>query len=141
MTPVFDSFCARCSCLRKRGVVDRPVGRLPYGKAITSQAPEATVRAAGGWHTRLCPSVVTALAIGAAFLGCMQEAGSARVIAWSFVLSGLAFPALPMARGRDIAVLSHERAVRQLGGLHGKCLGALSSLVGAVALVSGGRLM
>jgi hypothetical protein len=96
MTPVFDSYCA---WLLLSGSVVLLIGLLagvPYGRAITRQASETIVRAWRLAHSSLAIGGTTSLATGAV-LPWLQAGGWERpVIAWSFVLSGLAFSiALP----------------------------------------------
>lgn len=136
MTPVFDSNCA---LLLLCGSVVLLIGLLagyPYGKAITSQAPEATIRAWRLAHSSLALGGTTSLAIGAA-LPWLPVAGWDRpVIAWSFVLSGLAFSiALPYGAWTGYRGLVAEGPFDNWMVYGGNVVGALSSLVGAVALV------
>jgi hypothetical protein len=137
MTPVFDSNCA---LLLLSGSMVSLIGLLagyPYGKAITSQAPEAVVRAWRLAHSSLALGGTTSLAIGAV-LPWLHQAGWERpVIAWSFVLSGLAFSiALPYGAWKGYRGLVAEGPFGNWVVYGGNVVGALSSLVGAVALVS-----
>ena len=136
MTPVLDSYCA---LLLVSGSVVLLIGLLagfPYGKAITTQAPEPIVRAWRLAHSSLAIGGTTSLAIGA-MLPWLQAGGWERpVIAWSFVLSGLAFSiALPYGAWKGhrglVAAGPFDNGVVYAGNV----VGALSSLVGAVALV------
>lgn len=137
MTPVFDSNCA---LLLLSGSMSLLIGLLagyPYGKAITSQAPEAIVRAWRLAHSSLALGGTTSLATGAV-LPWLHVAGWERpVIAWSFVLSSVAFSiALPYGAWKGHRGLVAEGPFDNWVVYGGNVVGALSSLVGAVALVS-----
>ena len=136
MTPVFDS---NCGLLLLSGSMALLIGLLagyPYGKAITSQAPEAIVRAWRLAHSSLALGGTTSLATGAV-LPWLPVAGWERpVIAWSFVLSSLAFSiALPYGAWKGHRGLVAEGPFDNWVVYGGNVAGALSSLVGAVALV------
>ena len=136
MTPVFDSYCA---LLILAGTVVLLIGLLagfPYGKAITGQATEAIVRAWRLAHSALAIGGTTSLATGAVLPWVHAGGWERPVIAWGFVLSGLAFSiALPYGawkghRGLDAAGPFDNWVV-----YWGNVVGALSSLIGAAALV------
>lgn len=136
MTPVFDTYCA---LLLVSGSVVLLIGLLagyPYGKAITSQALEPIVRAWRLAHSSLVIGGTTSLAIGAV-LPWLHAGGWERpVIAWSFVLSGLAFSiALPYGAWKGHRGLVAEGPLDNWVVYGGNVVGALSSLVGSVALV------
>jgi hypothetical protein len=136
MTPVFDSYCA---LLLFSGSVVLLIGLLagyPYGKAITRQALEPVVRAWRLAHSSLAIGGTTSLAT-AAVLPWLHAGGWERpVIAWSFVLSGLAFSiALPYGAWKGHRGLVAEGPFDNWVVYGGNVVGALSSLVGAVALV------
>ncbi len=136
MTPVFDSYCA---LLLLSGSLVLLIGLLagyPYGKAITRQALEPVVRAWRLAHSALAIGGTTSLAIGAV-LPWLHAGGWERpVIAWSFVLSGLAFSiALPYGAWKGHRGLVAEGPFDNWMVYGGNVVGALSSLVGAVALV------
>lgn len=136
MTPVFDSYCA---LLLLSGSMVLLIGLLagyPYGKAITRQALEPVVRAWRLAHSSLAIGGTTSLAIGAV-LPWLHAGGWERpVIAWSFVLSGLAFSiALPYGAWKGHRGLVAEGPFDNWVAYGGNVVGALSSLVGAVALV------
>jgi hypothetical protein len=136
MTPVFDSYCA---LLLLSGSVVLLIGLLagyPYGKAITSQASEPIVRAWRLAHSSLAMGGTTSLATGAV-LPWLNAGGWERpVIAWSLVLSGLAFSiALPYGAWKGHRGLVAEGPFDNWVVYGGNVVGALSSLVGAVALV------
>ncbi|MGH2437046.1 MAG: hypothetical protein ACRDFA_08635 [bacterium] len=136
MTPTFDAYCA---LLLFSGSVVLLIGLLagyPYSRAITSHAAEAVV---GAWrlaHSSLAMGGTASLAIGAA-LPWLHVGGWERpVIAWSFVLSGLAFSiALLHGARTGHRGLSPEGPFDNRVVYAGNVLGALSSLVGTVALV------
>jgi hypothetical protein len=135
MTPVFDSYCA---LLLFSGSVVLLIGLLagfPYGRAITRQALEPVVRAWRLAHSSLTIGGTTSLATGAV-LPWLQAGGWERpVIAWSFVLSGLAFSiALPYGAWKGHRGLVAEGPFDNWVVYGGNVVGALSSLVGAVAL-------
>jgi hypothetical protein len=136
VAPVFDAYCAG---LLLTGSVVLLVGLLagfPYSKAITNDAPEAKVRAWRLAHSALALGGTTSLATGA-LLPWLQAGGWERpVIAWSFALSGLAFSiALPYGAWKGhrglVAAGPPDNWVVYMGNV----VGALSSLVGSVALV------
>jgi hypothetical protein len=136
MTPVFDSYCA---LLLLSGSLVLLIGLLagyPYGKAITRQALEPVVRAWRLAHSSLAIGGTTSLAIGAV-LPWLHAGGWERpVIAWSFVLSGLAFSiALPYGAWKGHRGLVAEGPFDNWVVYGGNVVGALSSLVGAVVLV------
>jgi hypothetical protein len=136
MTPVFDSYCA---LLLLSGSLVLLIGLLagyPYGKAITRQALEPVVRAWRLAHSSLAIGGTTSLATGAV-LPWLHAGGWERpVIAWSFVLSGLAFSiALPYGAWKGHRGLVAEGPFDNWVVYGGNVVGALSSLVGAVALV------
>ena len=108
----------------------------PYGKAITSQASESIVRAWRLAHSSLAMGGTTSLATGAV-LPWLNAGGWERpVIAWSLVLSGLAFSiALPYGAWKGHRGLVAEGPFDNWVVYGGNVVGALSSLVGAVALV------
>jgi hypothetical protein len=135
MTPVFDSYCA---LLLLSGSLVLLIGLLagyPYGKAITRQASEPIVRAWRLAHSSLAIGGTTSLATGAV-LPWLHAGGWERpVIAWSFVLSGLAFSiALPYGAWKGHRGLVAEGPFDNWVVYGGNVVGALSSLVGAVAL-------
>ena len=136
MTPVFDSYCA---LLLLSGSVVLLIGLLagyPYGKAITSQASEPIVRAWRLAHSSLAIGGTTSLATGAVLPWLHAEGWERPVIAWSFVLSGLAFSiALPYGAWKGHRGLVAEGPFDNWVVYGGNVVGALSSLVGAVALV------
>ena len=136
MTPVFDSYCA---LLLLSGSLVLLIGLLagyPYGKAITKQAAEPIVRAWRLAHSSLALGATTSLATGAV-LPWLHAGGWERpVIAWSFVLSGLAFSiAVPYGAWKGNRGLVAEGPFDNWVVYGGNVVGALSSLVGAVALV------
>ncbi len=108
----------------------------PYGKAITGGAVEETVRAWRLAHSSLAIGGTTSLATGA-LLPWLHTGGWDRpVIAWSFVLSGLAFSiALPYGAWKGQRGLMADGPFANRVVYAGNVVGALSSLVGAVALV------
>jgi len=136
MTPVFDFYCA---LLLACGSVVLLIGLLagyPYGKAITTQAAEPVIRAWRLAHSSLAIGGTTSLATGAV-LPWLHAGGWERpVIAWSFVLSGLAFSiALPYGAWKGHRGLAAEGPLDNWVVYAGNIVGAASSLVGAVALV------
>ncbi|MDQ2942347.1 MAG: hypothetical protein M3R21_01600 [Candidatus Dormibacteraeota bacterium] len=136
MTPVFDSYCA---LLLLSGSLVLLIGLLagyPYGKAITRQALEPVVRAWRLAHSSLAIGGTTSLATGA-LLPWLHAGGWERpVIAWSFVLSGLAFSiALPYGAWKGHRGLVAEGPFDNWVVYGGNVVGAVSSMVGAVALV------
>ena len=136
MTPVFDSYCA---LLLVSGSVVLLIGLLagyPYGKAIARQALEPVVRAWRLAHSSLAIGGTTSLAMSAV-LPWLHAGGWERpVIAWSFVLSGLAFSiALPYGAWKGHRGLVAEGPFDNWVVYGGNVVGAASSLVGAVALV------
>jgi hypothetical protein len=136
MTPVFDSYCA---LLLLSGSLVLLIGLLagyPYGKAITRQALEPVVRAWRLAHSSLAIGGTTSLAAGAV-LPWLHAGGWERpVIAWSFVLSGLAFSiALPYGAWKGHRGLVAEGPFDNWVVYGGNVVGAVSSLVGAVVLV------
>ncbi len=136
MTPVFDFHCA---LLLVSGSVVSLIGLVagfPYGQAITSQAPETVVRAWRLAHSSLVMGGTTSLAIGAA-LPWLQAGGWERpVIAWSFVLSGLAFSiALPYGAWKGHRGLVANGPFDNWIVYCGNVAGAMSSLVGTAVLV------
>jgi hypothetical protein len=136
MTPVFDSYCA---LLLLSGSLVLLIGLLagyPYGKAITRRASEPIVRAWRLAHSSLAIGGTTSLATGAV-LPWLHAGGWERpVIAWSLVLSGLAFSiALPYGAWKGHRGLVAEGPFDNWVVYGGNVVGALSSLVGAVALV------
>jgi hypothetical protein len=137
MTPVFDSNCA---LLLLSGSITLLIGLLagyPYGKAITSQAPEATARAWRLAHSSLALGGTTSLAIGAVLPWLHVTGWERPLIAWSFVLSSLAFSiALPYGAWKGHRGLVAEGPFDNWVVYGGNVVGAMSSLVGAVALVS-----
>jgi len=137
MTPVFDSNCALLLLSGSMALLIGLLAGYPYGKAITSQAPEAIVRAWRLAHSSLALGGTTSLATGAV-LPWLHVAGWERpVIAWSFVLSSLAFSiALPYGAWKGHRGLVAEGPFDNWVVYGGNVVGALSSLVGAVALVS-----
>ena len=137
MTPVFDSNCALLLLSGSMALLVGLLAGYPYGKAITSQAPEAIVRAWRLAHSSLALGGTTSLATGAV-LPWLDVAGWERpVIAWSFVLSSVAFSiALPYGAWKGHRGLVAEGPFDNWVVYGGNVIGALSSLVGAVALVS-----
>ena len=137
MTPVFDSNCA---LLLLSGSVVLLIGLLagyPYSKAITSHAPEAIVRAWRLAHSALALGGTTSLATGAVLPWLLVSGWERPIIAWSFALSGLAFSiALPCGAWTGYRGLVAEGPFNNWIVYGGNVVGALSSLVGAVALVS-----
>jgi hypothetical protein len=108
----------------------------PYGKAITRRALEPIVRAWRLAHSSLAIGGTTSLATGAV-LPWLHAGGWERpVIAWSFVLSGLAFSiALPYGAWKGHRGLVAEGPFDNWVVYGGNVVGALSSLVGTAALV------
>ena len=137
MTPVFDSNCALLLLSGSITLLISLLAGYPYGRAITSQAPEAVVRAWRLAHSSLALGGTTSLAIGAV-LPWLDGGGWERpVIAWSFVLSSLAFSiALPYGAWKGHRGLVAEGPFDNWVVYGGNVVGALSSLIGAVALVS-----
>ena len=137
MTPAFDINCALLLLSGSITLLISLLAGYPYGKAITSQAPEAVVRAWRLAHSSLALGGTTSLAIGAV-LPWLHGGGWERpVIAWSFVLSSLAFSiALPYGAWKGHRGLVAEGPFDNWVVYGGNVVGALSSLIGAVALVS-----
>ena len=136
MTPVFDSSCALLLLSGSVVLLIALVTGYPYGQAITSQAPEATVRAWRLAHSSLAIGGTTSIAIGAA-LPWLHAGGWERpFIAWSFALSGLAFSfALPYGAWKGHRGLVAEGPFDNWAVYTGNVIGALSSLAGTMALV------
>jgi hypothetical protein len=134
--PVFDSYCALLLVAGSVVLLISLLAGYPYGKAITGQAAEAKVRAWRLAHSSLALGGATSLAIGAA-LPWLHAGGWERpVIAWSFVLSGLAFSiALPYGAWKGHRGLVAEGPFDNWVVYAGNVVGALSSLIGAVSLV------
>jgi hypothetical protein len=108
----------------------------PYGKAITQHASEPIVRAWRLAHSSLAIGGTTSLATGAALPWLYAGGWERPVIAWSLVLSGLAFSiALPYGAWKGHRGLVAEGPFDNWVVYGGNVVGALSSLVGAVALV------
>ncbi|MEO6065089.1 MAG: hypothetical protein ABIP49_04850 [Lysobacterales bacterium] len=136
MNPVFDFYCALLLLSGSAVLLIGLLAGFPYSKAITSQALEPIVRAWRLAHSALAIGGTTSLAIGAV-LPWLHAGGWERpVIAWSFVLSALGFSiALPYGAWKEHRGLVAEGPFDNWVVYWGNVIGALSSLVGAVALV------
>lgn len=136
MTPVFDSYCGLLLVSGSAVLLIGLLAGYPYGKAITRQALEPVVRAWRLAHSSLAIGGTTSLATGAV-LPWLHAGGWERpVIAWSFALSGLAFSiALPYGAWKGHRGLVAEGPFDNWVVYGGNVVGAVSSLVGAVALV------
>ena len=138
MSPVFDSDCAVLLLSGSVVLLISLLAGYPYGHAITNQAAEPVVR---GWrlaHASLAIGGTTALAIGAVLPWLHADGWERPVIAWSFVVSGVAFSiALPYGAWRGHRGLVAEGPFDNWIVYVGNVIGALSSLVGTLALVYG----
>ena len=136
MTPVLDP---HCTLLLVSGSVVLLIGLLsgfPYGKAIVDQAPESAVRAWRLAHSSLAIGGTTSLAIGAVLPWIPAGGWERPIVAWAFFLSGLAFSiALPYGAWKGQRGLVAEGPFDNWLVYGGNVVGALASLVGAVALV------
>jgi hypothetical protein len=136
MTPVFDFSCQLLLLSGSVVLLIALIAGYPYGHAITTNAPEATIRAWRLAHSSLAIGGTSSLAIGAT-LPWLHAGGWERpFIAWSFTVSGLAFAlALPYGAWKGHRGLVAEGPFDNWTVYVGNVLGAGSSLAGAVALV------
>ena len=136
MPPVFDSSCA---LLLLAGGVVLLIGLLcgfPYHTAVTRQEFEEDVRAWRLAHSSLSMGGTTLLAVGAVLPWLQHGAWARPLVAWSFLLSGVAFSiALPYGAWKRQRGLVAQGPIDNWVVYAGNVTGALSSLVGAIVLV------
>jgi hypothetical protein len=135
MTPSFDTHCAVLLASGSLVLLVGLAAGFPYGKAITRGAPERVVQAWRLAHSSLAVGGTTSLAVGAVLPWVAAGGWERPLVAWSFVLSGLAFSiALPYGAWRGHRGLVAAGPLDNWVVYAGNTIGALSSLVGACAL-------